>query len=425
MSAYDLKIENAYIVEQDSVVDIGIEDGNIARIAPTIEKKGEHILDADEKLVSPSFNDCHMHNDRAFSLCGDPAAHENDYKTTPVGLADSYSFEAFEAYFDSIGFETLVDNMVRDVERAVVAGSGHFRTHPCVDQVDDTRIMEAAIEAKDRLSDIADIQIVPMTNESIVHDGASRELLSESIQLGLEQMDTENILLGGIGSGTTGGKYIDRTIAQWFSIAKEFNVDIDVHLQDHGSIGGYIIERVIDQIENHGYQNRVTASHCFALGDLPNDWVSKIAERGRAVGLKIVTCFSSTPSTFPLRELRERGIPVGHGTDNTHDFVIPFGISDSILAALIEAIKLTRYEQYAEDVLWYQSNEGLRMLWTVLTYQGAEILGIEGYGIQEGNRADMVVLNEPSPEGAIARHARPRYVLKDGSVVAENGQLAE
>jgi len=65
------------------------------------------------------------------------------------------------------------------------------------------------------------------------------------------------------------------------------------------------------------------------------------------------------------------------------------------------------------------------MLWTVLTYQGAEILGIEGYGIQEGNRADMVVLNEPSPEWAIARHACPRYVLKDGSVVAENGQLAE
>ena len=116
-------------------------------------------------------------------------------------------------------------------------------------------------------------------------------------------------------------------------------------------------------------------------------------------------------------------MPVGHGTDNTHDYIMPYGISDSVQGALIEAVKLTQFEGYPEDIYWYQSNEGLQALWRLITHDGAAVLGIDDYGLREGTRADLVVLDEPSQEWAITRGATRRYVLKNGTVVAEDDAL--
>jgi cytosine deaminase len=45
------------------------------------------------------------------------------------------------------------------------------------------------------------------------------------------------------------------------------------------------------------------------------------------------------------------------------------------------------------------------------------------YGPQAGDRADLVVVGAPTPAEAVVTHPTHRLVLKDGAVVARDGQL--
>lgn len=421
MPAYDVIIRDAYLQEPDKIADIGIADGYIQTVSESIERDALTSIDARENLVSPSFTDCHMHNDRSFSICGGRHPAGNEYEPDAIGLRDSYSHERFDEHFADLSVEELTENIIRDIQRTVASGTGHVRTHVSMDHVDDPMLVEATLNARDALADIVDVQLVPYVAESLTNDDA-RDLLYEGLEMAIDRAG-DDVLVGGIGTGPKEGKHIDSTVESWFDIATEFGLDIDVHIQDHGSLGAYAIEQLISETDARDFDGRVTASHCYALGDLPEPWFGKILSLAEEVDLKMTTCFSSTPCTWPLREVASHEISLGHGTDNTHDYIMPYGISDSILGILIESIKLTHFEGYAEDIFWYQSNEGLCALWDLITHEGAAVLGLEEYGIAEGCRADLVVLDEPSQEWAVTRQAGRRYVLKSGEVVAENDTL--
>jgi len=423
MPEYDLLVRDGYVQERDRIVDIGIADGEILTVEPDVSGTATRTIDADGNLVTPSFADCHMHNDRSFSLCGGRHPVDNEYEPDATGLRSSYTHEMFDEHFANLTTAELTENIVRDIQRTAAAGTGYVRTHVSLDHVPDPMLMEATLNAKSALDGVVDVQIAPYVANSLLDDDDARALLFEAIEMGLDRIGSADLLLGGIGAGTAEGKQIDQTIDEWFAIATEYDLDLDVHIQDHGSLGAYTIEQLVRAIGAHDYEGRVTGSHCYSLGDLPDDWRTKIIEMVADVNMKITTCFSSTPCAWPARELLEHDVDVGHGTDNTHDYIMPYGVSDSIQGALIESVKLTHFEDYPEDIYWYQSNEGLRALWSLITHEGAEVLGIDGYGIEPGTPADFVVLDEPSQEWAITRQATRRYVLKEGTIVAEDDEL--
>lgn len=422
MTEYDVIVRNAYVQERDSIVDIAIKDGNIASVQPALAASTAEVIDAEENLVSPSFTDCHIHADRSFALCGDRHPIKNEYEPDSIGLRSSYTNEKFDAHFANITKEELTENIIKDIQGTVAAGSGYVRTHLGIDHVSDPMIMEATLDAREATQDIVDVQLVPFVVNSIF-DQETRELLEECIERGIERAGKENILMGGIGTGSSEGKQIDRTINEWFVIAKKYDLDVDVHIQDHGSLGAYTIEQLIQAIEAHEYEGRVTGSHCYGLAHLPGEWQDHILDHAAEIDLKLTTCFSSTPCKWPLRSCIDKDISVGHGTDNTHDYIMPYGVSDSITGILIESVKLTDFEGYPKDIFWYQSNEGLQSLWNLITHDGGAVLGIDDYGIKEGTSADLVVLDEPSREWAITRQATRKYVLKNGRIIAEDDVL--
>lgn len=424
MAEYDILVREGYVQERDQIVDIGIAGDEIRTVAPDITGTATRTIDAEGDLVAPSFTDCHMHNDRSFSICGGRHPVDNEYEPDATGLRSSYTHEGFDEHFAGLTTAELTTNIVRDIQGAVAAGTGFVRTHVSLDHVPDPMLMEATLDARDALDDVVDLQLAPYVADSLLENDDARELLFEAIEMGLDRIEGDDLLLGGIGAGTDEGKRVDRTVDEWFAIAKEYDLDLDVHIQDHGSLGAYTIEQLIHATSAHDYEGRVNGSHCYLLADLPAEWRDKIIGLASEVGMTISTCFSSTPCTWPARELLEAGVPLGHGTDNTHDYIMPYGVSDSILGAFVESVKLTHFEDYPEDIYWYQSNEGLRALWRLITHGGATVLGVEDqYGIEAGTPADLVVLDEPSQEWAITRQAGRRYVLKDGTVVAEDDEL--
>jgi cytosine deaminase len=63
--------------------------------------------------------------------------------------------------------------------------------------------------------------------------------------------------------------------------------------------------------------------------------------------------------------------------------------------------------------------EAMRACFNAVTEAPARILGLEGYGLQPGCNADLVLLDARDPVEAIRLRAARRFVLRRGKVVAE------
>ena len=62
-------------------------------------------------------------------------------------------------------------------------------------------------------------------------------------------------------------------------------------------------------------------------------------------------------------------------------------------------------------------------LFDAVTYNAAKILGLEGYGLEPGCRADMVVLQASDPVQALRLKAARLQVIRAGRVIAETPEV--
>jgi len=155
-------------------------------------------------------------------------------------------------------------------------------------------------------------------------------------------------------------------------------------------------------------------------GDVDFEALAAHVERIADAGVKITSSYHNVRPGMPFRELSAADIPVGWGSDNVRDYVVGHGRPDPLLGQYVNACKLDyNYHTFA-------SNPGLARLWEMITRGGARVLGVEDeYGIAEGKRANLVVLDARSPQWAILDRARRRYVIHDGRVIVEDGDILD
>lgn len=418
----NLVIVDARRPDREAPVDVTIRDGAIVSVAPSSET--DHTdrssgtddierIDADGGLVSPGFVDCHMHLDMAY------AAENADRGWNQERRSVGRFHELMDDHFSSAGVDGLAENAERAIYAAVANGTTTIRTHAMVDLSVGADAMRALLQAREATAHLVDLEVVPYASRGILSDGAEATV-REAIELGLSSMERDRPLLGGMEPASR-NRDVERTLDRWFELAREYDLDLDVHLQDGGTLGAYTIERLLDRIERHDYEGRVTASHGLCLGSVPEWRAEELGERMAAAGVPLITCYSSTPHEMPLRTLRETGLTIGHGTDNTHDFGFPHGAPDPLLGALVETFKLHGSPTRDQDYRWYETTPGLELLWTLLTEGGSTALRRDEVGTAKGSAADLVVFDRPTVPEVIQRQATRRAVVKDGRVVARDG----
>jgi cytosine deaminase len=64
------------------------------------------------------------------------------------------------------------------------------------------------------------------------------------------------------------------------------------------------------------------------------------------------------------------------------------------------------------------SQQGMRQCFDAVTVNNARVLGLEGYGLAPGNRADFLLLQARSPMEAVRLRAQRLLVVRGGAVVA-------
>jgi len=399
-------------MEHDSPVDIAISDGKIKRICDAGSGTGDRVVDADEQFVSPGFFEGHLHMDKATVASGGRRPARNE---TPVTLDDI--IRTNREFFGETSPAAIADNATAVTRRGVADGVLFFRSQTYTGGSAGLDAVEGLLEAKEAVSSIAEIQVVAFPQDGIQYED-NEMWVRDALEAGAD-------LLGGIDPAAQ-NRRVQETIETWFDIAETYNTGMDVHIHEPGPLGMYSMNRLAEAAMSRAFDGDITVSHAYALAEAAEatdlevyreGTLQQSLERFGEAGLKFVTCYPTTRSGMPVRELTEHNIPIGLGTDNVQTYTDPRQSTNLLTGALIEAYKL------GSTANGHLINPALRNLWTTMTYQAAEVFGFEGYGIEEGNPADLVVFDVPGPEWAIIEQPTPRYVLKDGQIVAEDGTL--
>ncbi len=396
-------IKNGKIVfKGDDPYDILIEGDKIKKIGKNIETDADEVIDASGKLISPSFIDPHIHLDKVLVL---ESVRENKSGTLT---------EAIEILWDrkrKYTIDDIVDRAGRVIEWAVKNGTLNIRTHVDVDTIGGLMPLKGVLAAREKYKDIVDIQIVAFPQEGILKDPGTEELMYKAMEMGAD-------IVGGMPANENNDEDHHKHIDIAFEIAKKYDADIDMHVDETDDPNSVTLEYLADKTIQERYFGRVTAGHTCALAAYKDDYAQRVIEKVAKAKMNMIT----NPATnlmlqgredkqpkrrgiTRVKELLEAGVNVSFGQDCIKDTFYPFGQADMLEVSLITA-----------HAAHLSLPDEIDTTFKMCTYNAAKILGLKRYGIENGSLANLVIIDAPSVLESI-RTQPDRIVIREGKKI--------
>ncbi len=401
----DLVIRNATLPDGRQGVDVAIEHGRIADVAPALQAKGAREIDAAGKLLSPPFVDAHFHMDATLSY-GLPRVNQSGTLLEGIALWGELKPQLTQ--------EALVERALQYCDWAVARGLLAIRSH--VDVCDERLLaVEALLEVKRRVAPYLDLQLVAFPQDGVLRSQGALENLKRAIALGVD-------VVGGI-------PHFERTMAEGAESVRilcEFAADkglrVDMHCDESDDPLSRHIETLAFHTQRLGLHGRVAGSHLTSMHSMDNYYVSKLLPLIREAGVAAIAnpliniTLQGRHDTYPKRrgmtrvpEMLGHGIPVAFGHDCVLDPWYSLGSGDMLEVA-----------HMGLHVAQMTGQEAMRACYRAVTETPAAILGLEGYGLQPGCHADLVLLDATDTVEAIRLRAARLLVLRRGRIVAES-----
>jgi cytosine/creatinine deaminase len=401
----DLIVRNAHLPDGRRGIDIAVQDGRIAEIAPGIAASATREIDASGRLVSPPFIDAHFHMDATLSL-GLPRLNQSGTLLEGIALWGELK--------PDLTIDALIERAMAYCDMAVARGLLAIRSH--VDICDDRLLaVDALLEVKRRVKPYLDLQLVAFPQDGFYRSANSQENLIRSLNRGVD-------VVGGI-------PHFERTMAEGAAsvrhlceIAAARGLMVDMHCDESDDPHSRHIETLAAETLRTGLEGRVAGSHLTSMHSMDNYYVSKllplIAESGvAAIANPLINItLQGRHDTYPKRrgmtrvpELMAAGVNVAFGHDCVMDPWYSFGSGDMLEVA-----------HMAVHVGQMTSQAAIRQCFDAVTVNPAKILGLKDYGLAPGCRADMVVLQADDAFEAIRLKANRLFVIRGGAVVAES-----
>lgn len=394
----DLVLRNAVITDaagRTAGVDIGIDGGRIVEIAPRVAA-GEREINVNGRLIVPGFVETHIHLDKACIL---------ERCNLARGTLDE-AIAQVSAVKKEFTTADVVTRASRALEKTIVNGTTRLRTHVEVDPGIGLRGFEGIKQVANAYRWAADIEICVFPQEGLTNNPGTEALMRDALSNGATVVGAAPY------TDTDPRGQIDRT----FAIARDFDVDIDMHLDLGDSPEHMDIGYVCDLTERYHYGGRVSVGHVTKLSMLPPERVEPIARRLADTGVA-VTVLPSTDLYLMGRAQRHnviRGVLAAHellrfgvncslSTNNLLNPFTPFGDGSLVRMANLYA-----------NVCHAGASEDLRECMAMVTHRSARLMRVEDYGIAVGNSADLCVLDCTSVEQGVAELATPLYGFKRG-----------
>jgi cytosine/creatinine deaminase len=393
----DLVVKNARVADRlaDGAIDIAVADGRIAALGQGFDEAAER-YDAGGRLVCAGLIETHIHLDksRIIGRCPPPSGRRVNPVTMTAPLKKDFTVEDVRARAEATLRECLVN------------GATRMRTQVEIDPGIGLRGYEAVHSLIADYKWAIDIEICVFPQDGLTNYPGTEELLVAALKKGAP-------VLGGA------PRYDSDPAAQLqrvFALAREFDVDLDLHLDVGDSPDGMLIHQVLELTERYRRGGRVVAGHMAKLSLLPPAEVAALARRLAGAGIAVTVL----PATDLYLMGRERDHAVVRGVADAN-FLSANGVtcslsSNNVLnpATPYGDCSLIRMANLHANVLQIAAPDELRALFGMLTERSARLLNLKDYGIAPGNPADLVVIDAETPEQAIAEIRPPLAVWKRG-----------
>jgi cytosine deaminase len=385
------------------VADIAVSGDRIAAVDPRIDAEARDVIDITGLLVSPPFVDPHFHLDAALSY-GIPRINASGRLLEGIALWGELKRQQTR--------EQIVERALRYCDWAVSLGLLAIRTHADTSDRYGLTGVEALLEVRDRVKDYLDLQIVAFPQDGYYRAPAARECTLRALDMGAD-------VVGGIPHFERTMEDGRRSVTELCEIAAERGLMVDLHCDESDDPHSRHIEQLALEAHRLGLQGRAAGSHLTSMHSMDNYYVSKllplIAEAGvAAIANPLINItIQGRGDTYPKRrgmtrvpEMLQHGIRVGFGQDCVLDPWYSLGNGDMLDVAFMGL-----------HVAQMTSPEEMRTCFDLVTTANAEILGLEGYGIEKGCKASLVVLEAGDPVEAIRLRAERRLVMSRGRIV--------
>ncbi len=402
--AVDLLIKNANLPDGREGMDIACAGGRITAIEAGITAEAGRVIDATGRLVSPPLIDCHFHMDATLSL-GLPRM--NVSGTLLEGIALWGELKPL------LTPEAVIERALRYCDLAVSKGVLAIRTH--VDICDDRlTAVDALLEVKRRIAPYIDLQLVAFPQDGYYRSPNAVTNLNRALDKGVD-------VVGGIPHFERTMEDGPRSLKALCEIAAERGLLVDIHCDETDDPMSRHIEALAHETQRLGLQGRVAGSHLTSMHSMDNYYVSKLlpligeAEVHAIPNPLINIMLQGRHDTYPkrrgmtrVREMREHGINVAFGQDCCMDPWYSLGGADMLDVA-----------HMALHVGQLSSREAMRFCFDAVTVNPARAMHLDGYGLEVGNNADMIVLQAHDTIEAIRMRATRLSVIRRGKVIAE------
>jgi cytosine/creatinine deaminase len=397
--ALDLVIRNARTrFSGKDLLDIGIKEGRISRIRKKIKGESRKVIDASGKLVTESFVNAHLHLCKVYTLAmiGDKA--QVSYQRGAMGKAMT-AIELASKVKEKYDEAWIIKNVRKALRLAVKYGTTHIRAFADTDSKARLEGVKALLRAKKEFKEALDIQVVAFPQDGVVRDPGAEEYMRKALELGAD-------VVGGIPwieyTDEDAHEHIDRM----FRLAKEFDKDISMLMDDAGDPGLRTLEMLAVRTIKEGWQGRVTAHHARAVALYPEPYFRKIAALLKRAQIGMISDPQTGPLHAKVRDLYDEGIGVALGQDDIADAYYPYGRNNMLEVAFL-----------ASHLMWMTTFEEMEILYDLITTRAAQAMAVPRFEMKEGNQANLVVLNAESVWEALTDHEAPRHVIKDGKEV--------
>ena len=402
----DILVKNVALWGTAGLCDLGIANGRFVGVNTNdVAAAAVLTLDAEGRMAVPGFVEPHIHLDKALIS-----------ERAPVNRSGTLT-EAIETLWElkrNYTVEEIAERASRVLARALENGVSRLRTHVDVDPIGGTRPAEGVIRARERFGDLIDIQIVAFPQEGIVKSPGTEALMREVMKLGVD-------VVGGMPFNEASSEDSRRHIEIVFDIARQFDADIDMHVDETDDPAARTLEMLAELTIANGWQGRVTAGHTCALASYPRAYADHVIGRLRQANVNMI----ANPATnlmlqgrlddYPKRrgvtqvkELLAAGVNVACGQDCVHDTFYPFGQNDPLEIAFL-LCHASHMSQPAE----------MLTVMDMVTSNGAKALRVPDFRVAVGVVADLVVLDARDVRGAFATRLPRRWVIRKGKLIAQ------
>ena len=195
--------------------------------------------------------------------------------------------------------EQMKERIYSGIRKEMLHGVQAIRTH--IDVTDPTFTgLKAALEVRDEVKDILDLQIVAFPQEGMYAYKDGDKLVEEGLKMGAD-------CVGAIPHFELAREFGEKSIHKTIELAVKYNKLIDVHCDETDDTQSRFLELLNALALMEGIGTRTTASHTCSFGSADNSYVFRMMKLFKKSGINFISCptenvyLEGRQDTYPKR----------------------------------------------------------------------------------------------------------------------------